>query len=253
MADEDGRVSARAKAEFLDGIKAELPICLGVIPFGMIFGVVAVGAGLDVRMALGMSMVVLAGSAQFIAVQLVEAKAAAIVILSTTLVVNLRHLLYSFSMAPYLRDLRLATKGLLGYLLTDEAYAVSILRYRRSHEETPRAQPPHAYYWGASLTLWVTWQLSTAAGALLGAQVPASWSLEFALPLTFIALMVPTLRDRASVVAAATGGLVAVLAAGASYRLGLMAGALLGIGAGLAFELLRQRVGRTPVQREDRR
>ncbi len=219
------------KAEFLAGVRAELPILLGVAPFGMIYGVLALGAGLPSSVAMGMSSVVFAGSAQFLGAQLIAHAAPIPVILLSTLVINLRHVLYSASVAPYMRRLGPLWKLLLAYLLTDEAYAVSILRYRRS--EHPPSPFPHWFFLGAGLTLWTGWQLSTAAGIVVGAQVPASWSLDFTLALTFIALVVPALRDRADVAAAVSAGAIALAGAGLPYKLGLVLAALTGVAVGL--------------------
>jgi 4-azaleucine resistance transporter AzlC len=217
------------------GVKAELPIAVGVVPFGLIYGVLALAAGVPPLPALAMSSLVFAGSAQFIAVQLIGAASPAAILLSTTFVVNLRHLLYSASLAPHLRHLSSSWRWLLAYLLTDEAYAVTAVHYQE------RSQPlvwKHYYFLGAGLTLWLAWQLSTAAGLFLGAQVPASWSLDFTLALTFIGIVVPTLFipktgvDRANLAAALSAGLTAVLTFHWPYKLGLMAAALVGIGVG---------------------
>jgi predicted branched-subunit amino acid permease len=270
------------RSEFLSGAKAELPILLGVAPFGMIYGALAMAAGLPVTMAQAMSSVVFAGSAQFIAVQLISQGAPALVLLVTTVVVNIRHMLYSASVAPYLRPLRPGWKWLLAYLLTDEAYAIAILHYQQtdaedhhrdaenaedapenparlsvesaaspSHPVTPSPSHPvtpspghpatlspdhsssrHWYLLGAGLALWTTWQISTAIGIFLGAAVPPSWSLDFALPLTFIALLAPILKDRPTTAAALAAGVVAVIGAGWPYKLGLVVAALAGIAAG---------------------
>ncbi len=222
------------RSEFLAGIKAELPILLGVLPFGLIYGVLASGAGLPASLAQAMSSIVFAGSAQFIAAQLIGAGTPALVLVLTTLVVNLRHMLYSASVAPYIKHLRPQWKWLLAYLLTDEAYAVTILHYQQT-DDTPLTHK-HWFFLGAGLALWSTWQASTAVGIFVGAQVPASWSLDFTLALTFIALVVPALKDRAGWVAALVGGTVAVLAAGLPFKLGLILAALTGILAGLGVE-----------------
>jgi 4-azaleucine resistance transporter AzlC len=221
-----------ARIAFLAGIKAELPILLGVLPFGMIYGVLAVEAGLPVFEAQAMSAVVFAGSAQFVIAQLVALGTPGLVIFVTAVLVNLRHALYSASLAPYLRHLRPRWQWLLAYLLTDEAYAVAVLHYREGKEITHK----HWYFLGAGLALWTTWQASTAAGILLGAQIPAEWSLDFTLALTFIAIVVPALKERADVAAALTGGVTAVLLAGLPYKLGLVTGALLGIAVGVVVD-----------------
>jgi 4-azaleucine resistance transporter AzlC len=216
-------------------VRAELPLLIGVLPFGLIFGVLALSAGLPPLQALATSSIIFAGSAQFIGVQLLGAGTSAFVVVLTVFVVNLRHALYSASVAPHVRHLRPGWKWLLAYLLTDEAYAVVITHY---HEASDAAHK-HWFYLGAGLTLWASWQLSTAVGILLGAQVPASWSLDFAIAATFIAIVVPALKDRASVAAALSAGVVAVVAAGLPYNLGLMLAALTGIVIGLVVESLR--------------
>jgi 4-azaleucine resistance transporter AzlC len=220
------------RAELQAGIKAELPILLGVVPFGMIYGVLALQAGLPVSAAQAMSAVVFAGSSQFMAVQLVGSGAPALVLVLSMFVINLRHALYSASVAPYLSRLPLRWRGLLAYLLTDEAYAVTITHYQQVNP----APLGHWFFLGAGLTLWSGWQISTAVGIFLGAQIPPGWSLDFTLALTFIALLVPSLKDRAGAVAALTAGVMAVLAFALPYKLGLVAAALVGIAAGLFVE-----------------
>lgn len=230
--------------EFAAGVAAEAPILLGVLPFGLIFGALALQAGIPPAPALAMSSIVFAGSAQFVATQLFAAGAPAAIVLLSAFVVNLRHLLYSTSVAPYLSRLRPAWKGVLAYLLTDEAYAVAITHYQQTGTPTPawparggaREDNRHWFFLGAGLTLWVTWQASTAAGIFLGARIPGSWNLEFALPMTFLALARPAVTDRATVVAAVTAGIVAVLAYGMPMRLGIVAAAAAGIAAGLLAE-----------------
>jgi 4-azaleucine resistance transporter AzlC len=205
---------------------------IGVLPFGMIYGVLAIGAGLPSSAAQAMSAVIFAGSSQFISAQLFGLGAPSLVIVLTVAVVNLRHALYSASIAPYLQRLPERWKWLLAYLLTDEAYAVTITHYNQAGESRHR----HWFFLASGLFLWITWQASTAAGIFLGAAIPASWSLDFTLALTFIAIVIPGLKDRAGVAAAVTAGIVAVLAAALPFRLGLMAAALAGILAGYWLE-----------------
>ena len=214
------------------GARAEIPILFGAGPFGLIYGVLATGAGLPPAQALAMSSVVFAGSAQFIGAGLIGAGVPGPLLVLTTFVVNLRHMLYSASLAPYLRRLSPAWKAVLAYLLTDEAYAIAILNYERSTDLTNK----HWYFLGAGLALWTTWQLCSAAGIFLGAQIPASWSLDFSLALTFIGLVVPALRDRPAVLAAVSAGLTAVLAGGLPLKLGLFLAAAVGITVGLLAE-----------------
>jgi 4-azaleucine resistance transporter AzlC len=218
------------RAEFLAGIRAELPILVGVMPFGMVYGALALNVGMSPLAAQAMSSILFAGSAQFIMTELVGAATPAAVIILTTVIVNLRHVLYSASVAPYVRHLQPAWRWLLPYLLTDEAYAVTITHY---HQGGNVAQK-HWFFLGAGIALWTTWQTSTALGIFIGATIPPEWPLDFAIPLTFIALVVPVLKDRASVGAALVAGVVAVAADGLPLSLGLVVAALVGIVAGLA-------------------
>jgi 4-azaleucine resistance transporter AzlC len=198
----------------------------------MIYGVLALNAGLEPAPAQMMSSIVFAGSAQFITAQLLHEAVPGLVIVLTIAVVNLRHMLYSASVAPYVRDLPMGWKMLLSYLLTDEAYAVSILHY-----EQEDANPTgHWFFLGSGLALWTTWQLSTAAGILLGTTLPESWPLDFALPITFIALVMPALKDRPAIAASLSAGAVALLAYNLPYKLGLMLAGLLGILVGTWLE-----------------
>jgi branched chain amino acid efflux pump len=224
------------RSELIAGARAELPILIGVIPWGLIYGVIAIGAGLPPAAALAMSSIVFAGSAQLIGAEQLGSGVPGPVIGLTTLVVNLRHMLYSASVAPYLKHLSARWKWVLAYLMTDEVYVVMISNYHRPGDLAYK----HWFALGAGLTLWTSWQLSTAAGIFLGGQIPASWSLDFTLALTFIGLAVPALGDQASVAAAVAAGLAALLAFDLPLKLGLLLAAGVGITAGLAVESLRK-------------
>ncbi|WP_299026356.1 AzlC family ABC transporter permease [uncultured Thermanaerothrix sp.] len=220
---------------FWEGVRNEVPLLIGVAPFGMIYGVIALEAGLSPLQAQAMSVVVFAGSAQFMTVQLLAGMTPALVVILTGFVVNLRHLLYSASVAPWLQGLSSFWKALLAYLLTDEAYAVSIVNYRHNGQRLGE----HWFFLGAGLALWATWQTSTAVGILLGRFVPDTWGLDFALPLTFIALVVPSLRHAADRLTAVVAGGMAVLLVGLPYKLGLILASLVAIGVGLVWERRR--------------
>ncbi len=224
-------MSERSKY-FWAGVRAELPLLIGVFPFGMIYGALALDAGLSNAAAQMMSSMVFAGSAQFITTQLVTESAPGFVIVLTIAVVNLRHMLYSASLAPYLASLSTRWKTLLSYLLTDEAYAPGIVHY-----ESEGVKPySHWFLFGAGLALWMIWQVSTALGIFLGAAIPESWSLDFALPLTFIAMVVPVLKNRPAIAAALSAGCVAIAAYSLPYKLGLILAALVGILIGTLLE-----------------
>ena len=217
---------------FWAGVRAEIPLLIGVFPFGMIYGALALNAGLSKPAAQMMSSMVFAGSAQFITTQLVRESAPGFVIVLTIAVVNLRHMLSSASLAPYLASISTRWKILLSYLLTDEAYAPSIVNYEKEGV-TPFN---HWFLFGAGLALWTIWQMSTALGIFLGAAIPESWSLDFALPLTFIAMVVPVLKNRPAIAAALSAGVVALVAYSLPYKLGLIVAALVGIAVGTLLE-----------------
>ncbi|MDX1686644.1 MAG: AzlC family ABC transporter permease [Candidatus Promineifilaceae bacterium] len=237
---------SNARKAFFAGVRAELPILLGVVPFGLIYGITALAAGIPPVLAQAMSWIVFAGSAQFVIAQLVAGGAPALIVVVTTFVVNLRHVLYSASVAPYVQPLAARWKRLLAYLLTDEAYAVVISRFR----EAPEGPGKRWFFLGAGLALWATWQASTAVGIFLGASVLASWPLDFALPLTFIALAVPAVRDGAAAAAAVTAGVVVIVAAGLPHRLDLLVAAGAGAAAGLAVEAMGIRPAPEPARGE---
>ena len=217
---------------FWAGVRAEFPLLIGVFPFGLIYGALALGAGLSWPAAQMMSSIVFAGSSQFIAAQLFHDSVPGFVIVVTIAVVNLRHMLYSASLAPYLASLSTRWKILLSYLLTDEAYAPSVIRY----EKEGVTQYGHWFLLGAGFSLWFVWQVSTAIGIFLGSAIPESWSLDFALPLTFIAMVVPVLKTRPAVAAALSAGITALLAYSLPYKLGLILAALVGIAVGTFLE-----------------
>ncbi len=200
-------------------------------------------AGIPAWLAQAMSAVVFAGSAQFAVVQLVGVGAPALILVLTGTVLNLRHLLYSASLAPELRPARPRWKALLAYLLTDEMYGVVSARLRTMPMRTGDLR---WYALGSGLTLWLEWQLSTLAGLLIGAQIPAAWSLDFAATLTFIALVVPLLRDRPSGLAAAVAALAAALAVNVPLRLGLV----LAMVASVLVGLFAERGGRRSFTRQ---
>jgi predicted branched-subunit amino acid permease len=219
-------------AAFWLGVRALLPMHLGVAPFGVIYGVVALKSGMPAVAAVLMSSIVFAGSAQFLLAQLVSLGAPGLMMVGAVGVVNLRHALYSASVAPLLARLPRRWKLLLSYLLTDEAYAAAI-----PHLLVAPASPVgHWILLGSGFALWAGWQLATLAGVLLGAQLPEGLPLDFALPLTFIAIVVPMLTDRVRIVVALAACALAVALSGLPYKLGLFIAALgaLALGAVLS-------------------
>lgn len=224
-------VHTSARREFFTGIRDQLPLVLGVFPLGLIFGALSLSAGISPAATQGLSFFVFAGSAQFVAVSLIAGATPAGLVILTIFIVNLRHALYSANFAPRLRKLSAPWKVALSWLLTDEAFAVASLRYSRGRN--PR---DHWYTLGTALTLWACWQGSTALGIALGTSVPDGWHLEFALPLTLMALLSPQLTDRPAWAAALSAGISSVLLAGLPFRLNLLLAALVGIGSGAFLE-----------------
>lgn len=224
---------------FLQGIRDSIPMVVGILPFGLIYGALASLAGLGLWQALGMSLLVYAGSAQFIAISLLTAGSGAAVILLTTLIVNLRHVLYSAALQPYVGPLPQRWRLPLAFGLTDETFAVVQRRY------LARGMSGHGqwYHAGVALTLYLSWVGSSLIGVVFGRGVPdlAGWGLDFAMLATFIGIVVPALRNRPQIAAALVAAGVALLTQAWPYKLGLLAAALAGIGAGVVLE---RRAGR---------
>jgi predicted branched-subunit amino acid permease len=217
-------------------VHAQTPALIGIIPFGVVTGVVSIAAGLSALEAMIMSVAAFSGIVQIVCVQLYAAGAPLVVILATAAVLSLRLVMYSAGLAPWLGHLPFRWKCLVSYVLTDHAYALSIVEFthhpERGHKEW--------FILGTGANSFVVWQLAVAAGIALGAQLPASWSLEFAFPLTFLALLAAVLPDRSSLVAAVVGGATALAAHFLPFRLGLVTAALAGIAAGVIWSSMER-------------
>lgn len=155
------------------------------------------------------------------------------VIVLTAMTINLRVMLYSASLTPHFQHLAARWRLLLAYFIVDQSYVLGVGRYQRAEGGGPHG---HWYFLGAGAMMWLTWQAANALGVYLGAGISPAWQLDFAIPLVFLVLLVPNLRDRPHVVAAIIGGLVASAATALPYRLGIVTGALAGIAAGYCFE-----------------
>jgi len=222
------KTSSRA-SEFGNGILDELPLQIGVFPFGLVFGIAGLAAGLTPLQVCALSFILFGGASQIVFAQMVGAAAPFAVLTGSVAAINLRHLLYGVAIVNYLRHLPISWRIVLGYLLTDEAWAISMRRFRSQ----PASPVMHYHLLGAGVTLWVCWQVSTLAGVLLGATIPEELQLGFAVPLTFIALIVPALKKRAEILAALSAGLAALLLQDLPFNLWLIASALIGIGVGM--------------------
>lgn len=224
---------SRSSSDLLDGARVIIPTVVGLIPFGLICGAVCEGTGMPDWGAVGFSVFVFAGASQLAAIQLMADHASTAVVILTGLVINLRMVMYSASIAPHFQGVSTPRKGLIAYLLTDQGYAMALARYDKPDGDR---MDKVMYYLGAGMTIWVIFIASTMVGTHIGALIPPEWDLEFAVPLVFIAVVVPAIRDRAAGIAAIAAVLVALLADGLPYNLGLMAGALCGILTGYVAE-----------------
>jgi predicted branched-subunit amino acid permease len=224
-----------------DGLADAAPMLIGIVPFGLVAGAAPIAAGLDVSHAIGLSVFLFAGASQLAVADVLGSGGGVAIAVLTAVTINLRLLLYSASLAPPLAAERLRSRLAAGYLLVDQAYALSIVRWDGTDDRRDRLP----YYFAVAGLLWAVWQLTTVVGALAGASVPEEVPLDFAVPLVFLVLLVPVLDKRPSLVAAVVGGAAAVASAelGAA-RLSIMIGGLAGIAAGTVAEIRHERLGR---------
>jgi predicted branched-subunit amino acid permease len=221
------------------GARAVAPMLVGVIPFGLVAGASPVAEGFGTDIAIGFSTIVFAGASQLAAIDVLGDGGSAFVAALAAWTINLRMVLYSASLAPHLAEEKLRTRLAMAYVLTDQAYAVSINRWAGGRDD-PKARVP--YYLGGALTLWISWQTVTIIGALIGGSVPEEVPLEYAVPLVFLVLLIPAINSRPALIAALVGGFGAVAAAELGVgSLSLTAGAVSGIVAGTIADALRSR------------
>ena len=231
--------STTTKSAYRRGFADGTPFILMIIPFSMLFGLVATEAGLSVFEACVFSFLVIAGAAQFTAIQLMQEQAPTFIVLASALAVNLRMAMYSASLTPYIGSAPLWQRAAAAYLTVDQSYIVAIARF----EKDPRMTVPErvAYFFGAVSPVAPLWYIGTLVGALLGAQVPDSWALDFAIPITFLAMIAPMFRTLAHVVAAFVAVIASLLAASVPYSLGIIIGGTAGMIAGAQTELWLER------------
>ena len=191
---------------FLKGIADVSPLMIPVVPFGLIFGVLAIDIGFTPLETMGMSLIVFGGASQIVLLQLFSGGASSLVIISSVGAVNSRHLLYGAVVSEHLSDLKLIWKILSSYFLIDQAFAISN-EYLRRNENKNR----YFHLVGAGATCWVIWQSTTFLGIILGAAIPEKLGLSFAVPLTFLALLVNDFRRFINVIVIIISGLVATL------------------------------------------
>lgn len=224
------------RSEFLAGMRDTFPLEVGAIPFGIIFGALAVNSGLSPAAAMGFSLFVYAGSAQFIGSTLVGQGVGIPLIVFTTFIVNVRHALYSATLAPHMKHLGQRWLLPLGFWLTDETFVMVITRYNQ-----PDKSPfKHWYHLGSSVIMYINWNFWTFIGLVAGQSIPdlSQYGLAFVMDVTFIGMIMPQLKNRPMVVAALVAGLSAVALNDLPNKLGLIVAVGIGIAVGLITETL---------------
>lgn len=220
---------------FQKGFRAMLPITTGVIPFGAVMGTVAADAKLSFWQSTGMNLFVFAGAAQLAAVELMTKHTAVAVVVATGLIINLRFLLYSAALAPSLQGSRFPVKFLCAYIMTDQSYAIMAA----NQKQLATNQDAIRFYLGGCFAMFFAWHLSVMGGFVFGNFAPPSWGLDYAVPVSFVALVIPTLKNWKYIAVAAFSAVVSLFLVVLPFKLGLIASALLSIG--LAMVLSRRR------------
>ncbi len=240
--------TANRRREFFKGARDTLPLVIGAVPFGIIFGTLSGSCGLSAAGTMAMSLLVFAGSAQFIAMGLVGAGTLWPMIVVTTFVVNFRHMLYTATLRNHLRRLPRLWQIILAFGLTDETFAVTVGRYRQPDDSPDK----HWYQLGSAVFMYVNWNLCTLIGLVAGRllQGVGSWGLDFAMVAAFIAMVLPYLKDRPNYCAVIVAGAGALLFNGLPHKIGLMLAALAGVAAGLAADMLTARFSPPVTERE---
>lgn len=229
------RALARTPAQsYRHGVLQSAPFLLVIAPFGLLFGIVATDAGLSLAQVMGFSTLVLAGASQFTAVQLLADHAPLAVVIASALAVNLRMAMYSASMVPWLAEADRPTRALIAYSLIDQTYATSIQQFERNPRLSLRQRV--AYFLGSATIMCIPWMIATALGATVGRAIPDSFALDFAVPITFLAMIAPALRSVPHIVAAFVSVVLALVFAFLPNGLGLLLAAPLAMMAGAAAE-----------------
>lgn len=220
-----------------EGMRDAITVIVAYIPFALALGAALASTNVNPVVAWSSSFLVFAGAAQLVAVQLLADGSGVAIVVLTALVVNSRHLLYSASLAGHTQAWSRRSRRFSAYFLADPVYALAIARFEA--RERDGADSRLRYYLAMALTCWVGWVALTGAGGLLAGLLPADLRLELAAPLTFLLLLLPTLKSHASYLAAGVAGLVAVPAAGLPLGLGMLLAAAVGVVAGTAGERTR--------------
>lgn len=224
-----------ARSAFLSGLRASIPFMIVICPFALLFGVVATEAGLNLLEVMSFSVLVVAGAAQFVAIQLSVEHAPVLVVLATSLAVNLRMVMYSAALTPHLGGAPMWQRVLIAYTLVDQSFALSAAE----HERLPDRPLPLkvAFFFGTALPMVVLWYGFTLIGALVGSSIPPAFALDFALPITFLAMIAPMLRTLAHISACLVSIIGSLLLAFMPYGTGVLVAAVLAMLVGAQVEI----------------
>ena len=225
-------MSESFRAGSREGFMVFLPLSIGLVPWAMVTGIAMIGAGLTPVQAMGMNVIVFAGTAQIGTLPLLAIGAPIWLIVVTALVLNLRFVIFSAAISQGFRGVSLPLRWFSGYLLTDGVFAVCLNKMLDVEDRSWRL----GYYLAPSVLTWVLWQAFALIGVLAADSIPRNWSLEFMASIALMVLLAPMVKARPMVVAAATGGIVAVLANGLPLRMGVIVAIIAGIAAGFAAE-----------------
>ncbi|MEX0305776.1 MAG: AzlC family ABC transporter permease [Ruegeria sp.] len=231
--------SATSKSYFWKGFRDGTPFIFVAGPFGLLFGVFAAEAGLNITQTMAFSATVFAGAAQFTALQLMQENTPTLIVLISALAVNLRVAMYSASLTPFLGAAPLWQRACAAFLIVDNTYASSIVRFEK--EPLMTVQQRMSYFLGSATPVTPLWMLTTYLGAVLGSQIPDSWALDFALPIAFLSMIGPMMRTLAHVIAALVAIVVALLTVAVPFNLGLLIAGAAGMIAGAQAELMLER------------
>ena len=225
------------RGAFMEGVWCAVPSMIAIGLWGVVTGVAMVKSGLSPLQAAGMSLLVFAGSAQLAALPLIAASAPIWVVLLTAIVINLRFVIFSAALYPNLKNLPLRRRLLLGYLTADFAFAVGMARWSNVPSAERGASVHIAFLAGVTTSIWSVWQIGSLSGAVLGAQIPTAWGLDFAGVVALIALTLPLISNRPALAGASTAAVVAVLAASLPLRLGLVVAVIAGAVAAMIVDI----------------
>lgn len=225
----EGLSDEENRSLFLAGCKDTLPVQLGAFPFAIIVGLTAIELGFTAIEITVMSALVYTGTAQLAAMFLMADGAHIALVVLTAVMLNLRYMMYSASLAPIFQSHSRLQKAVYSFLLSDLIYALSIPVFRSSEENRP-----HWYYFGGGVSFWAFWVLGTAIGAGMGLEIPDPFPVELVLPLVFVALLFPVVEDCPSAATAVVAGGVAAATAPLDYNLGLLVAVSSGLLVGVS-------------------